>query len=363
MSAQVMKKRNRNLNPFVITVCILISLYTVSLFFPLIWGLMTSFKNVAQFEGTKLKLNEFGEYVGMTIGDFDTLGLPDMNYWKVFPLYTEFLPMQNPEEFGVFKNYDNIFGNYYIVIKAFKFDRSSFSPSYYQGLFVKELVDKKRGNLTIFHFISYSLLYAVGGSVIGVVNPCLVGYLCSKYKFKFSSFIYSLVIFTMVTPIIGTTPATINLLRQLRMYDNFVGHFIHMLSGFGGMHFLLFYAFFYSLSNTYNEAAEVDGASQFRTMTTICIPLASKLITTIILINFVSKWNDYSSPMLLIPSYPTLSYALLKMRKNYNILNGFLAKSPVQIAEIMFLVVPTLTLFIFFKKQLMGNLSLGGIKE
>ncbi len=361
-SSTTMRKVNRNLNPVVIIIFSVILIYTVSLFFPLVWGLMTSFKHVDQFDGTKLII-ENGVYKGMTRGGFDTLGLPDMNYWKIYPFYTEFLPSLDAEKYEHFTHYDNIFGNYYMVIKAFKFDRKDFSPTYFEGIFNITEVPKKTGNLTILDFISYSLLYAVGGSIVAATTPCLVGYLCAKYKYRFSSFVYSLVIFVMVTPIIGTTPATINLLRQLRLYDSFYGHFVHMFAGFGGTYFLLFYAFFYSLSNTYNEAAEVDGASQFRTMITICMPLAMKLFSTIVLLQFVSKWNDYNTPMLYIPSYPTLSYALLKMRKEANVLDGFLAKVPVQIAEIMFLVIPTLTLFICFKNQLMGNLNMGGIKE
>ena len=108
MVKTVMKKRNKNLTAFAIILMTIAFLYTITLFIPLLWGLITSLKNVSQFEGGWL------EYDG---GKVDVIGLPDMKYWTDFEFWVT-LPQRNPsawKKFDFIKNYNNIFGNYYVV--------------------------------------------------------------------------------------------------------------------------------------------------------------------------------------------------------------------------------------------------------
>lgn len=356
MVKTVMKKRNKNLTAFAIILMTIAFAYTITLFIPLFWGLITSLKNVSEFEGGWLAYDN---------GVGDVIGFPDMKYWTEFDFWVT-LPERSPatwKKFDFIKNYDNIFGNYYVVFKGFNMKREAFSQSFYAGIFTKHKIPLKKGDIGFMTFVLNSVIYSVGNAIIGAFMPCYMGYLASKYRYKFSSLIYSLVIIVMVTPIFGTVPVVMNILRQIWFYDSFVGNFIHNSAGWGGMYFLIFYAYFTSLSDSYNEAAEVDGASQLMVMFTICLPLAIKMMMTVALIKFTALFNDYSTPMLYLPSWPTLSLAIIRMQQSSNMLNGMLDKVPVKIAAIMYLAIPLLTIFTVFNKQLMGNISMGGIKE
>ena len=132
-------------------------------------------------------------------------------------------------------------------------------------------------------------------------------------------------------------------------------------ASFRSMYFLIFYGFFKDLPNTYNEAAEIDGASQFATMLRICIPLSAKMITTIILIQFVASWNNYTVPMIYMPTKPTLAYLIYYLI--FVQTGSILTIVPRKVACLMCLAIPILILFIFLKDKLMGNISIGGIKE
>lgn len=355
MVKTIMRKRNKNLSAFAIILMTIAILYTISLFIPLAWGFMTSLKNVSQFDG---------DWLAYDGGKKDVIGLPDMKYWTEYDFWVT-RPDKNPswKNFEYIRNYDNIFGNYYVVFKGFSFKREEFSAGYYAGIFNKVKIPVKKGDIGFLNFVFNSVVYSVGNAIVGGFMPCFMGYLCAKYKYKFSSFIYALVIFAMVTPIYGTIPAVMNFLRQIWFYDNFIGNFLHNAAGWGGMYFLIFYAFFVSLSDSYNEAAEVDGASQFMIMFKICLPLAIKMVMTVALIKFTAFFNDYSTPMLYLPSWPTLSLAIIRMQEQTNRLQGLLARTPVKIAAVMYLAIPLLTIFVVFNKQLMGNISMGGIKE
>ena len=162
----------------------------------------------------------------------------------------------------------------------------------------------------------------------------------------------------MTIPTVGIYPSEITLLRNLGLYDTMIGIYIQKFSCYG-MYFFVFHAFFESIPDTYSEAAEIDGASQFTIMVRIMMPLAVKMIGTVMLIQFIHLWNDYQTAYLYLPSYPTLAYGVWYVNFQGG---GELGRTPVRVASCMTLAIPVLIIFSFFKDKIMGNVSMGGIK-
>ncbi|MBR2376170.1 MAG: carbohydrate ABC transporter permease [Clostridia bacterium] len=320
MDKKVLK---RSLNPFGIIMLIILLVYSLSLFIPLAFGLLTSFKQVMDF-GAPNK---------------NVIGLPNWELWQNDP--------HNP---------GNIFGNYIFSLKYMEFQQN---VSYIVGIFNKRMVTIIVKN-DIWDCLVNTLLYAIGSGIASAFGPMLMGYLCAKYRGKGASFFYAIVLFVMATPIVGTQPTSIELNRALGIYNEIWGFWITNLT-FTNMYFLVFYAFFYGLSDTYSEAAEIDGASQFRTMFQINMPLALNIFYTIFLLRFIYFWNDYNTPMLYLPTKPTLAYGIYYVTERMT--GAAVNLEPRKTAILMMFAMPILALFIAFRDKLMGNLSMGGIKE
>ena len=312
-------------NPLFLVMFIFLCAYTVSIIYPLCWGLMTSFKERVDFASR------------------GPLAWPDFSFWDL------------NKGIEQYKNYDHPFGNYTKILLDAEIKTTS---AWMKGFVNTERV-VKRVTSNMGDYIWNTIMYAGMASVLQATGPVIVGYLCARYKYKFSSAVYTYVVIVMVTPIVGGTTATLNLTKQLGIYDSWFGLFIRSF-GFGGMHFLIFYAFFDSASGTYAEAAEIDGASQFRVMVTIYIPLALTMVGTIVLMNFVAAWNDYNTALMFMPTHLTLAYAIFHFSNTGASENDSV---PYRISAVMILAIPVLIAFIFLKDRLMGNLSLGGIKE
>ena len=320
MRKSKLKKRGK-MNLFFSVVLVVLILYTVLLFGLFIMGINISLKNYADLKSGNI------------------FGLPNMFWWNL------------DREFK-----GNIFGNYLSVFQKFPFKKHN---SYIVGLFNKEKVEASI-DATILKCSIYTLVYACGGALFATFMPMFMGYLCAMYRNKVSALIYAVVLFVIATPIIGATPATVNLMRSLRLYDTFLGEFLRR-STFTNMYFLLFIAYFKGLSAGYSEAAEIDGASQLSIMFRIYIPLARSMFFTIYLILFVAFWNDFTTPMMFLPSKPTLSYAIY-YRITVDTGGGF--ADPVrQMAILMVFAIPIIVIFTIFNKQLMTNLTMGGMKE
>ena len=311
-------KTNKNRKIFDISVIVVIALiltaYAIVMILPLVWGFLTSLKSSMDFS---------------TLGN--VIGLPD-------------------KEFSV---NELKFGNYQVIWENFKFDKAI---SFYMG---EELVWHRSKN-NFFGMCINTILYAGVGSMIQAFVPALMGYLVVKYPGKAASFINAMMLFVLTLPILGSASTMVRLMRTLNLYDNFIGNFIQKFN-FTGMYFFVFQAFFKSVSDSYAEATEIDGASQLRVMFGIYVPLAWKMITTVVLILFVNCWNDYQTPLMYLPTKPTLAYGVYYLVYDNN--QPHMATLPIKVSACMILALPILVIFLFLKEKLMGNISLGGVKE
>lgn len=221
------------------------------------------------------------------------------------------------------------------------------------------LYDGTIGYANFYSMAINSIVVAGGGALVSAISYFLVSYVTAKFPYFFSKIVYTFVIVTMVIPIIGSTPSNIVILQSLGLYQTLWGEYI-MKFNFLGMYFLVFYAIFQGISNDYAEAAQLDGASEFAIMTKIMLPLVMPTFSTIFLIRFIESWNDYNYVLLYLKSYPTLSYGVYRMSQEK--VDG-MDHATMRIASSLLVALPILTLFIIFRNKIMGNVTMGGVKE
>lgn len=204
----------------------------------------------------------------------------------------------------------------------------------------------------------FSALYAIGCTAANILCMSIMAYACTMFPCKLSRAIEAYVIFSMVFPIIGAGPSQMNVMRSLGLYNNFLG--IYFVSfGFGGTYFLVLTAAFRGVPKDYKEAAELDGASMLTIMVSIMFRMVSNILGAIFIVSFIGYWNDYSTPLLYLPSYPTMAAGLANFIGSTS---GPIAGEPFKFGAAMICVLPLLVFFIIFQKRLMGNITAGGIK-
>jgi ABC-type glycerol-3-phosphate transport system permease component len=202
-----------------------------------------------------------------------------------------------------------------------------------------------------------SLIFTICGTIMSVGSSTLTAYIISKYKFRGRDFLFGLSVFILIVPIVGSIPATYKLVSDLGIKDNVF--LISLLYGSGfGMNFLILHGFFGSISWSYAESGEVDGASDWQIFTRIMLPQARPAITAVSVITFINLWNDYLTPFLYLENKPTLAYGLYYFEKEIQFTYNF----PVLFAGIIMAALPALIIFISFQKLIMENTVAGGLK-
>ncbi len=302
----------------IVSIAVVLILYTLSIAVVLLWGLITSLKSALEFSFVR-----------------NVVELPTWKYSKN----------------------EILLGNYSLVLSKLTFP--TYVSYYSQG---KLVIHQK--TVTFWGMLGNTLLYAGTGAILTTVFPAVVAYMCAKYRFKFSNIVYWFVVITMAIPVIGVYPSELSLLRDLGLYDTYLG-FALQKSYFMNMYFLVFFAFFQSMSDAYMEAAEIDGASDFRVMIQIMMPLAGKILGSVLLLQFVTFWNDYQTARLYMPTHPTIAYGVWALGAGADGIHtgdSRLSYVPARVTGCMLLAIPISVLYATFRDKLMGNLSMGGVK-
>ncbi len=216
------------------------------------------------------------------------------------------------------------------------------------------------GKVGLFAMLMNTILYAGVGSVIAAMVPCLVAYAVAKFPCKFSKLLNYIVIVTMILPIVGSYSSEMKILEALGLYDKMYGTWIQKFN-FLGMYFLVYLGMINGLGKEYWEAAYIDGANQYSVLFRIILPLLKNTIMLVVLVQFIDLWNNFQAPLLYVPSSPTLAYGIYFLG-NLDFREG-ISSTPMRMACSMVFAVPMLILFIIFKDKLMGNLTMGGVKE
>lgn len=204
-----------------------------------------------------------------------------------------------------------------------------------------------------------SLAYSIGCAFVTTLWPCTTGYLCAKFRWKFSKFIHTVVIVTMILPLVGTLPSEMQIITSLNLDDKIWGMWL-IKSSFLGMYFLVFYDAFRGLPESFSEAAKVDGANNWQILFQIMFPLILNLFFTVMLIMFVQFWNEYQFATLYLPNKPTVAIALYQVEfgGSYDVFEDPTMKMAIAILAML----PVMVLFVVFNNKLMGNLTVGGVK-
>lgn len=202
-----------------------------------------------------------------------------------------------------------------------------------------------------------SIFYALGCAFFQTLCCCLMAYVTQRFDWKICKIIYSVVIITMILPIIGAMPSELRILKAIGLYDSIPGGWL-LRANFLGVYFLVFYETFRAIPRSFAEAAEIDGAGHFGVLFRIMLPLVAKTFGAVMLIYFVQYWNDYQVPLVYIPTKPTLTYAMYTAA-----LSTRISSVPERLAVCLVVFVPIFIVFMIFQKKIMGNISMGGLKD
>lgn len=201
-----------------------------------------------------------------------------------------------------------------------------------------------------------SLWILVVKVIVNVASSTMLAYAIARFRFPGKDFLYSVVLFVNVIPIVGNGPAAFKLLNGLNMVNNPWTIWLYWAGGFD-FAFVVLYGYFKGISSTYSEAAMIDGASNLKILFKIILPLVFPCMLAVMINQAISVWNDYSTPMIYLREYPNLAYGLYLFNQS-----AFLIDRTIYFAAIVISCLPVIILYACTQNILLANLTAGGLK-
>lgn len=209
--------------------------------------------------------------------------------------------------------------------------------------------------LYIFNSTFTSLLIVA----IQVVNSAMIAYALTQLKFRGKKALFAIVMGTYMLPAAATYLPSYVILSNINMIDTLKG--IIISNGVSVFGIFLIRQAFLQIKREMVEAAMIDGASHWKILWHIMFPLTKSTFTTFALISFVSNYNNYLWPSLIIKD-PNKYLITIGLRQFFIQQGAYGIKWPQVMAASTFTIAPLLLLFFVAQKWFMNGIGDTGIK-
>ncbi len=180
----------------------------------------------------------------------------------------------------------------------------------------------------------------------------------SRFRFRAAGYIHLFFTMAILVPSISVLPMLFTLFNDLGLLGTPYGITLVYATDQLPVTVFILVAFMRTIPQELDEAAIMDGASIFTLFAKIIVPLSKNGIVTVLVLAFVSIWNDYITALILLPDpqHRTLSVTLSMARDDFRVDYGMMS------AAIVFAVAPMIVGYLLLKEQLTSGMAAGAVK-
>ena len=216
-----------------------------------------------------------------------------------------------------------------------------------------------KGTLPVWSGLINSLIVSTCSAALCVYFSTMTAYAIHAYEFKLKRFIYPFILMVMMIPTQVTALGFVQLVSKMQLEDSFIPLIVPAVAA----PVTFFYMKQYmesSLPLSLIEAARIDGSGEFRTFNNIVLPLMKPAIAVQAIFTFVSSWNNYFTPALILhdDKKKTLPILIAQLRAA-----DWLKFDMGQVyTMIAFSIFPVIIVYLILSKHIVQGVALGSVK-
>jgi len=229
-------------------------------------------------------------------------------------------------------------------------------PLWFGDSFLQNL-DILRAKIPLWRNLGWSVYVGLMSTALTLLFCAMGGYAFAVYEFRFKKQLFGIVMATMLIPsFLGMIPSFL-IMDFLGWIDQPRALYIPGAAPAMGV-FLMRQYILSAIPRELIEAARMDGCNEFRIFRSVVLPLLGPVFGTLGLITFISSWNNFIGPLVVMRSVEmyTFPLALRSVQSPVDTEWGAL------MAGSAIAVLPLLVLFVFSSRRLIAGLTAGAVR-
>ena len=204
-------------------------------------------------------------------------------------------------------------------------------------------------------FINSTTLTVLSVGIM-VVLSAMIGYVLQRRSSRWNPLVNFLVLAGLIIP--PAVVPTIWMLQEIGLFKQMIGMILVNVAFGLPFCILLFRAFVSSIPRELDEAATVDGAGPIRLFFSVVMPLLKPVVITVIVVQAVAIFNDFTGPLYFLPGSQNVTVQLTL----YNFQSQMLSQWNLLFTNILLITIPPLVMYIFFNRQIVAGMTSGAVK-
>ncbi len=202
-----------------------------------------------------------------------------------------------------------------------------------------------------------SIFIAVISTAVHVVIDTMAGYAFAKRNFPGSKVLFAVVIASLMIPAQVTLVPQFLLITRLGLTNSYAGIILPGLADVLGI--FLMKQFIQTLPTELEDAARVDGASEWQIFTRVIVPLSAPAIGVLAILSFTRYWNSFIWPLVVARSADLYT---LQVGLSFVHTSEFKTEYGLMMAGAVIASLPVFIVFFAFQRYFMQGLRLGAVK-
>jgi N-acetylglucosamine transport system permease protein len=209
-------------------------------------------------------------------------------------------------------------------------------------------------------YFANTLIVVVSALVIVMILGAMCSYVLARFKFFGARAIYYLMLAGLTFPPFLAIVPLFKILQGIGLLNTLPGLILTYVAFALPFTVFFLYSFFQGLSDEIYEAAQVDGAGEWRTFFQVMLPMATPGMAAVAIFNFLGLWNQFLLPVALNSNQN--NYVLTQGMAQFASQAGYSVDFGALYAAVVITVIPVLIVYVFFQRQLQGSVSQGTSK-
>lgn len=206
-------------------------------------------------------------------------------------------------------------------------------------------------------YMKNSLLISVIKVPLGIFIAALAAFGLTRLNFKFEKPMYMFFILGMTIPFQACLVPLVMMFTKAGLMNTYTGLII-LYIGFGiPFAILILTGFFKGIPMELDEAARMDGCTDFKLFLKVILPVSMPALSTLIILDFLATWNEFLLAQIFLSSdtMKTVTTGILAFSGEYS------TNYPLMMSGVLLSVLPVLIVYIIFQKHFVNGFS-GAVK-